>query len=422
MTSTVNLHMAVIGAGPVGLALALQAARVLPQARITLFDARSVDRDVAADPRTLALSLGSVQILDQLGVWPAIEASGAVAEIREVHVSQQQPVVLPAALAEMLPRRFERVAQVLREEPQVRICAVDEGVPRLGAVASYGSIVAPLQSAWMALQAREPERLFTRFGTSVHGVKAGPDGVEVDADIAEDYDLAVVAEGGVFNDQSKKSWPEGVSRDYRQTAWIGTVALAAPHGGVAYERFTPHGPAALLPLPPLPDQPHRAALVWCVPADDDPVQPLSDTQRLALLGTVFHPQVGAFTGLSPLKAFALGLNAERKLVDGRSVRIGNAAQTLHPVAGQGLNLGLRDVIELVRALQADASIEAALAHFGRRRLPDRWALIGATDFLARSFTWPLPALATARGLGLAAVQHLGGLKSAVARGLMFGLR
>lgn len=423
MTSTVNLHLAVIGAGPVGLALALHAARTLPQARITVFDARPLERDVSGDPRTLALSLGSVQILEQLDVWPAITAGGAVADIREVHVSQQQPALLPGLVGAALPRFLDTLAQRLSEEPQVRIKAIDEGVPRLGAVLSYGTLVAPLQAAWLALQAREPQRLFTRFGTPVRGVKPEPDGVEIDADIAEDYDLAVIAEGGVFSDQPHKTWPAGLSHDYRQTAWVGTVTLDRPHGGVAFERFTPHGPMALLPLPPLAGgAANRASLVWCVPSDDDPVLALNDEQRLLLLGTVAHPLAGRITALSPLKAFPLGLNVERKLVDGRSVRIGNAAQTLHPVAGQGLNLGLRDVVELVRALQHEPGLDAALTRFGRRRLPDRWALIGATDFLARSFTWPVPALATLRGMGLAALQAAGPLKSRLARGMMFGVR
>ena len=294
---------------------------------------------------------------------------------------------------------------------------------RLGVVASYGAIVAPLQAAWLAAQAAEPARLTNRFATPVRGIKPVAGGAEGDADIAETFDLAVVAEGGVFADQPKRQWPQGVSRDYRQTAWVGTVTLEQSHHGVAYERFTPQGPAALLPLPPTADAPHRASLVWCVNADDDPVIGLDDAQRLALLNTVFHRRVGRLTRLSPLKAFPLGLNAERRLVQGRSVRIGNAAQTLHPVAGQGLNLGLRDAVELVRALQRHhGDVDAALRDAERRRTPDRWALIGATDFLARSFAIPVPALATLRGLGLAALERLGPAKSLLARQMMFGRR
>jgi 2-octaprenyl-6-methoxyphenol hydroxylase len=129
-------------------------------------------------------------------------------------------------------------------------------------------------------------------------------------------------------------------------------------------------------------------------------------------------------GLSALKHFALGLNAERTLVDGRIVRIGNAAQTLHPVAGQGLNLGLRDAAALVQALRRAQPDElaAVLRRLEWARGPDRWSMIAATDFLARSFTWRWPGLPAARGLGLAALQALPPLKSALARQMMFGRR
>ena len=125
------LRLAVIGAGPAGLALALQAARLLPEATVTVFDARAADRDVSGDPRTLALSLGSVQFLSQLGVWGGIEATGKVAAIHEVHVSQQQPTVLWPG----------------REQPRVDITSREQGVDQLGAVLSYGTLVAPMQAA-----------------------------------------------------------------------------------------------------------------------------------------------------------------------------------------------------------------------------------------------------------------------------------
>ncbi len=406
------LSIAVVGAGPVGLVLALQAAQALPEARICVFDARPVDLDVARDGRTLALSLGSVQVLERLGVWDhAIEPHAA--PIRSVHVSQQQP----ALVAELLPA-FLRDRLMAAGEPEVLIEAAELGVPQLGAVASYGAIVAPLQAAWLAAAAREPQRLAARFGAKVAALKNVEGGVEVDAGIAERFDLAVVAEGGVFADQARKA----VTHDYRQTAWVGQLTLAQPMNGLAVERFTPSGPAALLPLPPGADGAHRAALVWCVPTDDDPVRELDDAQRLALLGTIYPDRVPALTGITPLKAFALGLNAERTLVDGRQVRIGNAAQTLHPVAGQGLNLGLRDVHALLMALRDANDIDAALKRVEWQRAPDRWSLIAATDFLARSFTWSAPGLSTARGLGLAVLQALGPAKRMVARQMMFGSR
>ncbi len=162
--------------------------------------------------------------------------------------------------------------------------------------------------------------------------------------------------------------------------------------------------------------------MWCVASDDDPVRDLDDAQRVAVLNQLFHPAVGRIATVSPLKSFALGLNAERTLTDGRIVRIGNAAQTLHPVAGQGLNLGLRDGFDLVQALARSADVNAVLRQLEWQRAPDRWAMIAATDFLARSFTWVLPGAASARAIGLAALQRAGPLKSVLARRMMYGGR
>ncbi len=393
MVPRIQLRIAVVGAGPVGLALALHASRALPDAQVSLFDARPADRDVAGDPRTLALALGSVQWLTQLGCWPA----DAAAPIASVHVSQVPPSFGDAA---------------------VRLGAAEMGVPMLGAVLPYGRLVAPMQDAWLAAAASSGGRLSTRFGTPVRGLKPVDGGVEVDAGIAETHDLAVVAEGGVFADQARKA----LAHDYAQTAWVGQVVLEGGTPGMAFERFTRQGPAALLPLPPTADGAERAALVWCVSAADDPVRPLGEPQRLALLNTLFPIEAGRLVAVSPLKAFGLGLNAERTLVQGRTVRIGNAAQTLHPVAGQGLNLGLRDAYELVDALRFNQDIDAALGRVEWARAPDRWSMIAATDFLARSFTWPVPGLALARGLGLAALQRATPLKALLARHMMFGWR
>jgi 2-octaprenyl-6-methoxyphenol hydroxylase len=424
------LSIAVVGAGPVGLALALHAARALPHASVTLFDSRPADKDVSDDPRTLALSLGSVQILERLGAWRAQAAQ----PILEVHVSQQPPSGLPELpfVPEVLPKFLaERL-----DEPELRIRAIDEAVPLLGAVLNYGGIVAPLQEVWLETERAEPQRLHSRFGTAVSALKNLERGVEVDAGIAERYDLAVIAEGGVYTERSAAvdagralvPMPKApLTHDYAQTAWVGQVTFAddAAGGdgtarrarGVAFERFTRHGPAALLPL-----KDGRAAVVWCVASDDDPVRELDDMQRIAVLNSIFPRTAGQIVAISPLKAFPLGLIAERTLTDGRIVRIGNAAQTLHPVAGQGLNLGLRDAFELVRALRHEPDVAAVLRRLEWQRAPDRWAMIAATDFLARSFTWKLPGAGAARGLGIAALQALGPLKSMLARQMMFGSR
>ncbi len=413
LTAATPWKLAVVGAGPAGLALALHAARLLPRADITLFDARAIDKDVAADPRTLALALGSVQWLQRLGAWPAAAAQ----PIREVRVSQAPPtLLLPGVSAE------------------VHLRAADEAVPMFGAVLSYGALVADLQRAWLTAEAAAPQRLHSRFGLPVSQIRnlrddgegTGDDrresdhGVEVDAGVVESFDLAVVAEGGVFADQARRA----LAHDYRQTAWVGRVTLQGATPGLAIERFTRGGPVALLPLPPTGDGASRAALVWCVDRDDDPIARLDDDQRVAVLNSLLPVAAGRVVAVSPLKSFALGLNAERTLVDRCTVRIGNAAQTLHPVAGQGLNLGLRDAATLVHALRHATrdQLPGLLRRLEWSRAPDRWSMIAATDFLARSFTWHWPGLGAARGLGLAALQALPSLKSALARQMMFGRR
>ncbi|MDC8787220.1 Rossmann-fold NAD(P)-binding domain-containing protein [Roseateles koreensis] len=421
-TTADDLYLAIVGAGPAGLTLALLAAQWLPKAHISLFDARPLSHDVSGDPRTLALSLGSVQLLRRLRVWDDAQAQA----ILQVHVSQAPPTLSHPVFGPGM-------------EPQVHISAAEQGVSQLGAVLSYGQLVAPLQAAWQARVAQEPARLSHRFGTPVKAVKPVDQGtrVEVDAEIAEVFDLAVIAEGGVFADQARKA----IAHDYAQNAWVGTVSLSADSpASTAYERFTRNGPLALLPLRPvqIQGQPaqRRAALVWCVPQAEDDIANLSDAQRLAVLQSLLPATVGPLQGISPLKCFALGLNAERTLVEACTVRIGNAAQTLHPVAGQGLNLGLRDAFALVEALrrtvQAAAEgagqtakadlIQKALKQVEWSRAPDRWSMIAATDFLARSFAWRWPGLPAARGLALAALQALPPLKRALAQGMMFGRR
>ncbi len=403
------LHLAVIGAGPVGLSLALHAARALPLAQVTLFDSRPPEQDVSDDPRTLALSLGSVQLLQRLGAWPA----DAAQPILEVHVSQQPPTLggVFGALVDLVGA------------PEVRIRAIDEAVPMLGAVLGYGEIVAPLQRRWNEAQASEPQRLHSRFASRVSGLKNLPGAVEVDSAIVESFDLAVVAEGGVFAGApalAREETAATFAHDYAQTAWVGQVGFdegAKAPRGVAFERFTRHGPVALLPR-----KDGRAALVWCVASAADPVRELSDAQRIAVLNATLHRSAGRIAEITPLKSFALGLTAQRSLTSGRSVRIGNAAQTLHPVAGQGLNLGLRDAFELVQALQRDADIDRLLRRLEWQRAPDRWAMIAATDFLARSFTWKLPGAGAARGLGMALLQAVGPARSALARRMMYGSR
>jgi len=392
------MKLAVIGAGPAGLALALLAAERLAGADIHLFDTRALDRDIRGDARTLALNLGSIRLLQRLHAWQPDAAQA----IQTVHVSQAPPAPIAG---------------------EVWIRAAEQGLPQLGAVLPYGALVAPLQQRWLDVAGQRPRQLFTRFATPVHAIRSQAGGVALDCGegpVLDHFDLAVVAEGGVFAEQDRKA----ITRDYHQNAWVGTVRLAPPGlRGLAVERFTRNGPLALLPLPDDAQGP-RAALVWCLPQAEDDIATLNDAQRLTVIQQQLPAAAGTLTGISPLKCFPLGLNAETRLLQGRALRIGNAAQTLHPVAGQGLNLGLRDAQALVDALrdaaETGAGLDAALARVDWQRAPDRWPMIAATDFLARSFAWRLPGLPALRGLALAGLELATPLKRAVARRMMFG--
>ncbi|WP_457350717.1 FAD-dependent monooxygenase [Roseateles sp. P5_D6] len=392
------MKLAVIGAGPAGLALALLAAERLAGAEIHLFDTRPLDRDVSGDARTLALNLGSIRLLQRLHAWQPQSAQA----IQTVHVSQAPPAPIAG---------------------EVRISATEQGLPQLGAVLPYGALVAPLQQRWLELATAQRERLFTRFGTAVHAIRSNLAGVELDCGegpVVDSFDLAVVAEGGVFAEQDRKS----ITSDYHQNAWVGTVRLAPPGlQGLAIERFTRNGPLALLPLPDDAQGP-RAAIVWCLPQAEDDIATLNDAQRLVVIQQQLPAVAGRLTGISALKCFPLGLNAETRLLQGRALRIGNAAQTLHPVAGQGLNLGLRDAQALIDALrdatETGLGLDAVLARVDWQRAPDRWPMIAATDFLARSFAWRLPGLPALRGLALAGLELATPLKKALAHRMMFG--
>jgi 2-octaprenyl-6-methoxyphenol hydroxylase len=383
-----SLQIAVVGAGPVGLAFAVQAAAALPLAGVTVFDAKPITGQPTPDPRVLALNLGSVQQLQRLRAWEPARAE----PIREVSVSQVAP-----------------------GRADLRLRAAEMGQPLLGAVLGYADVLAPLQHAWLAAEAAAPYRLRSRGGQRVADLKTLADGrIELDSGVAEAFDLVVLAEGGLFTDQAHKPW----RRDYGQTAWIGTLRLGAEWPrGLAVERFTRAGPLAVLPLPD-DAQGRRASLVWCTEADE-PAEALT----LARLRALLPPQAQAVTGFEGgLKPFALGLNAEPRLVRGRVLRIGNAAQALHPVAGQGLNLGLRDAHQLATSLRNDPDLAAALRHFERQRQPDRLALLATTDGLARVFTGDSAAAGLAREAGLRLLGALPPLRHALARQLMFGWR
>ncbi|SAK42508.1 ubiquinone biosynthesis hydroxylase family protein [Caballeronia glebae] len=384
-----DYDIAIVGAGPVGLALAGWLARRSATSRlsIALIDARTPDA-AAHDPRALALSHGSRVMLQPLG-FP-----GDATPIRRIHVSQRG-----------------HFGRTLIEHDEHEL-------PELGYVVRYGSLVGALADA---VRATKVDWL---TDTSALAPLQDNDGVTLPLQSASGArtiraKVLVNAEGGLY--QKGEPADERRARDYGQTAIVGTVSVSDPRANVAWERFTQEGPIALLPCG---GQRHADyALVWCCSPDEAARRMQLDNDTfLAELGAAFGTRMGRFTRIASRAAFPLGLTALDVLVDRRTVAIGNAAQTLHPVAGQGLNLGLRDALALTDALSADGPRPLALARFAQRRALDRRLTIGATDTLARIFTVDFPPFAAMRGLALTALEFLPPLKTALARQMMFGQR
>ena len=236
----------------------------------------------------------------------------------------------------------------------------------------------------------------------------------------------VHAEGGLFK---KQDWVES-GRDYGQSALVGLVEVenAAPHQ--AWERFTSEGPLAVLPSH---YGEHILNLVWCgTPESSQQRLQLNDADFLNALQNEFGSRVGRFLKIQDRRLYELGLNYRKEISKGNEVWIGNAAQTLHPVAGQGLNLGLRDAFLLAEKLvglfsgpvenHTFAKVENTLESYALTRKADRTTTIGLTDFMARVFTSNLAPIVMVRGLALTALQWLPPVKTALARQMMFGRR
>ena len=398
-----DFDVAIVGAGPVGLALANWLLRDTDW-RIALFDARDADA-AARDPRALALSHGSRVLLQEIGGWPV-----RATPITHIHVSQ---------------RGHFGQAHIRRE---------DYDVPALGHVVQYGDLSAALNAALATQMARRPNRLTRYDHTPVERVEQLPraDGTVAPARVralregrhplAIETEVVIQAECGLFDDARKQQG--GIAharrRDYGQTAIVAHVRCSAPLEGWAWERFTPEGPLALLPQDDA--QGPVYALVWgCAPDEARRRAALPDDAFLVELGAAFGERMGRFTHASPRHTFALGLHALRIPVDRRVAAIGNAAQTIHPVAGQGFNLGLRDAFEMARALR-DGATAATLARCARERVFDRAVTIGRTDLLPRVLAVPGRPFGHLRGAALTLLECLPPLKHGLARQMMFGQR
>ena len=388
MDAQLDVDVAICGAGPVGMALAaLMAARGVAGERIALIDGKSLGQAIS-DPRSIALAWGSRLLLQDVGAWPGM-ASSATA-IHEIHVSRR------GHLGRSMMDRSEH------------------NLEALGYVARYGDVVDALSRACehAGVQVLRPLR--------VASLDERADGVVLQLDDGRTLHakVAVQAEGGVFGEQAAAAR----SHDYGQTAVIARVSSSAAIPHRAFERFTDEGPLALLPQEGADG--HQYARVWCVrPERAQQLLDLGPDAFLRELGDAFGERLGAFTGVSERVAFPLGLNADPRAT-ARTVAIGNAAQTLHPVAGQGLNLGLRDAAVLARLL-AHASTgdawTAAIERFAGERARDRGMVIRATDTMARVFADKGP-LQPLFGLALAALDTVRPARMLLAEFMMFGRR
>ena len=374
----------IVGGGPVGavLALALRAS----SHSVLLLEARESS---ANDPRPLALSHGSRLILERLKIWSAVKTP---TPILNIHVSQRSGF------------------------GSSRLTAQEADVPALGYVVSYAELQSALQQALHRLEYLTGANVvrieadentvsaeFTHRG-STHKISAG---------------LLVLADGGRGLEGVKGI--ELREKDYHQCAVVTQVKTELPHRNMAFERFTPQGPVALLPFG------DQFALVWtAAPEAAGELLKLDDTAFLQRLHQHFGDRLGKFVAAAKRASFPLKLKYAAAPTAQRVVILGNAAQTLHPVAGQGFNLGLRDAWELSEVILCTATQLLGTAEmlntYHQRRKLDRGGGIFFTDMLLRIFSNDLAPLRAARGMALTALDVLPAAKRFLMRRMIFGAR
>jgi 2-octaprenyl-6-methoxyphenol hydroxylase len=391
----------IAGGGPVGAALAL--ALEGSGHSVMLAEARSADSGGArsadsagarsadsagarpadsGDARPIALSYASRLILERLNAWSGLP----VTPIETIHVSQQGG--------------FGRTV----------IRAADCGLPALGYVASYNELQRSLFAA--------PCSAGRLFGARLTGFDGTTATVQTqDGEFAFAPRLTVFADGARIADG--RAAPTSYRKDYRQTAVVAWVKTAQAHRGRAWERFTPEGPLALLP--------HAAgyALVWTTNPDRAVRLCALDTSVfLAELHAAFGDRLGAFIEAGERSGFPLALRYQRDETRPHCLSVGNAAQTLHPVAGQGFNLGLRDAWELARLAREtrEPGSDSFCARYRRTRALDRRAGIRFTDSLVGLFSNSNPLLRFGRGAGLLTLDLLPSARRFVARRMIYGAR
>ncbi len=372
----------VIGAGPVGAAFCLLAAR--QGLKVSVLEARE---GPARETRTLALSHGSREILQRAGIdWQATQAT----EIQRVHSSQKGG--------------FGRVL----------LSCEDAGVPALGYVSSYAALQAALDAQL------EAQKIPVHRGAAVSAIADTGDGVNVSyqqAGVTHNLSVGavVLADGGA--NLAKVPAIQIREKDYAQTAMLAHIECDRPHGNIAYERFTSDGPAALLPT----GEGGHFSMVWVDTTEQTAqhMQLSEDECRLAFQDH-FGGRAGKFLSLTQRRSFPLKLRTVVSPVVGRVAVIGNAAQALHPIAGQGFNLGLRDAAQLATQLASPSGLSAGLTAYASARSGDVDRTVGFTDFLVSAFDNDSRLLRGPRGLALAAVDLLPFARRALARRMLYG--
>lgn len=391
-----DFDILIVGGGMVGASLGV-ALGALPL-RVGLIEA--VEFDSGAQPsfndRTVALSYGSKKIFESLHVWQRIEAQGAT-PIEKIHISDRG--------------RFGFT----------RLAASDAGIEALGFVVENRALGQALKSALTQTSnlsflcpARMQEITFTSEAarvTVMHGDR-------IETLTAR---LVVAADGGNSAVRGQAGI-EAQRTEYKQTALVTNVSVEFAHQNIAYERFTGSGPLALLPM-----RDRRCAVVWSLPPERvDTFLALSDAQFLESLQECFGTRLGRFQKVGKRIAYPLALTKVGEHIRPRLVLIGNAAHTVHPVAGQGFNLGLRDVAALAQvlaeALQGgeDLGDLKVLQRYLDWRRRDNFAVSAFTDGLVRLFSNDFLPLSLARNVGLVAVDLLPPLKRRLLR-LSMGL-
>lgn len=318
------------GAGPVGILAALFLAKYgWNTSSIELIDpAIAAPQPVHADdPRILALSHGTLVRLAQLGI--PVDAT----RIKQIHVSSQGHFG-------SMEIRTDRV-----------------GVTDLGGLASYSSLLTMLRE------------------------KIHHEGIAISATPGDNTPgVLVIAEGGIYQRDKPVSDPGmALVRDYGQNAVIGWVYTTRPPSDTAWERFTQDGVVALLPVK------NRYAMIFCARTEQtENFCAQHQGHQIQALTKVMGGRVSGIERIEVTGSYPLGLKWREQLAEGNTVWIGNSAQALHPVAGQGLNLGFRDAETLSTCLlQRGHSVPERLQDYARRRKADRWAVRSATDALAR---------------------------------------